>query len=628
MQESVLELERQVDERARMPGTEIECVNLLLKICAACRETDDWERLRGAAERARVLAESVGYRAGVAASLAHAAYVPYVLSDFQAAIPLAVEALRLAEECGARMAESQACAVLALVYWSVGDYEAAFRFGERTQAVAESVGDRVLLGFTYVVRGSIAQSFGELEEALDWAAKGQAIFSENGVKLGQARALIVQGGVYRAMGRTQEALEAVSRALRLAEESANQLGISRALNDLGAVYRDLGRTDEAVQYYLRALEIRRREGYRSAEITTLLDLAELYRQTGDVESAIREASGAAALAAELGVKPKLSQAHRVLADLFESAGNFRQAVVHLKEYQALHAAIAQDRAAARLKTSELVASLERVRAEQASLVESEKRSALANLAGTLAHEMNSPLGALQSACDSTVRCIDRLLQSWNGQGASPRISELLEILRKNAGVLTSATGRLRSVFERFRNFTELEDQEFRELDLVESLERAFTLLAIRPEIAVRRALQPLPRIFGHTAEINQVFLQLLANAEASISGPGEIRVATSSGEDQLFVEIADTGRGIDPGRLAKLFEPGFALGDSRVKASFSLFACQHIIRRHGGEIRVSSTPGLGSVFTVVLPRETMAAAHLYPPLSARPGSAGAPSLRA
>jgi signal transduction histidine kinase len=190
----------------------------------------------------------------------------------------------------------------------------------------------------------------------------------------------------------------------------------------------------------------------------------------------------------------------------------------------------------------------------------------------------------------------------------------LEILKKNADVLTSATRRLASVFERFRNFAELENQEDRELDLTESLEQALTVRGIRPDVAVRRDLQPLPKIHADAGEITQVFLQLLINAEASISGAGEIRVATRAKDDQVFVEIADTGRGIDPERLARLFEPGFTLGDSRIKASFSLFACQHIVRKLGGEIRVSSVPGRGSAFTVVLPRLTKANHPTPPPL--------------
>lgn len=587
-------------------------------MCTAFRDTDEWERLRATAIDARALAESVGYRPGIASSLAHSAYVPYVHSDFQAAIPMAVRSLQVAEECGSALAESQACAVLALVYWSLGDFDSAVRFVERARLITGAISDRPMMAFAYILRGSISQSLGDLEGALNWAAKGHAICVEDGFQLGQARALIVQGGVFRAMGRRPEALDALTSALDLAEECGNQLGVSRALNDLGAVYRDFDRPAETLDYYRRALEIRQRNGYRSAEITTLLDLAELHSHVGNREAAIRDASAAATLAVELGVKPKSSQAHRLLADLYEAAGDFRQAVVHWKEHQSLYSAIAHDQAAARLKTSELIASLERLRAEQASFVESEKRAALANLAGTLAHEINSPLGALYSSCDSTVRCVDRLVQVWDANGKNPRVNDLLEILKKSAGVLTGATRRVQSVFERFRNFAQWDDQDRGEVDLIEALERAFTVLALRPEVAVRRDLDPLPKISGHAAEINQVFLQLLSNAEASISGPGEIRITSRADGNHLSVEVADTGAGINPERLPKLFEPGFVLGDSRIKASFSLFACQHIIRKHGGEIRAASTPGRGSVFTVVLPREVSALLSLN-------RTAGAPS---
>ena len=577
-------------------------VDQLLATCAELRETDSWERLRTVAAEALSLAESIGYKPGIAGSLAYQAYALYILSDFQPAIPLAVRALQIAEESGARIAESYACIVLALVYWSLGDYESAVRFVERARVTAEAVGDRMMIGFSSLIRGSILQGFGDHDEALRWVTRGYEIFTQDNHTIGRARALAGLGGLHRQMGRKQEALDAMSQALQLAEQAGNQLSVSRALNDLGGVYRDLDRPADALDCYTRALEIRRRDGYRSAEITTLLDLAEFYRQSGDEEAAIRDASAGLALAAEIGVKPKLSQAHRLLADLFEAAGRFRQAVIHLKEHQAVHASISQEQAAAMLKTSELMSSLERLRMEQASVVETEKREALANLAGALAHEINSPLGALTSSSDSTIRCVDRLVTALNGNGQKPGIGELLEILKNNADVLGGATRRVQSVFERFRNFSKWEDQLCREVDLIESVETALTFLAPRAEISIRRDFQPLPKICGHTAELNQIFLQLLSNAEQSITGSGEIRVASRVDGDRLAIEIADTGRGIEPERLAKLFEPGFSLGGPRVKASFSLFACQHVVRRHGGEIRVSSQPGQGSSFTVILPR--------------------------
>jgi signal transduction histidine kinase len=619
MTESVHLLEKQLTELENCPGTEMERVNVLLQIAESLREDDDWDRLLAISNQAFELSGAIGYRGGIAAGLADRAFVSYMRSDFQAAIPPAVRALQIAEECGETSAEGLSCAVLALVHWSLGDYDSALRFCERAQIIYEKRGNRMMMGHVYLVRGQIAQSFGELSEALDWVTKGHELFHQDQRKVGESRALAALGGLYRHMSRPEDAIECASRGLVLAEESGNQLAVSRVLNDLAGVYRDLGRSEDALAAYSRALDIRRQEGYRSAEITTHLDLADFHLYNGNFQAGIEHALTGLALADELGVKPKASHAHHLLSRLYEASRQYQSALLHLKEHQQLHALISQDQTAARLKTSELIASLERLRAEQASVVENEKRTALTNLAGALAHEMNSPLGALHSCSDSTVRCAERLIESLNGGPARhAEAGELLEILKKNAAVLTSATRRVEAVFERFRNFLYWNDDECHEVDLIESIQMAIAFLTPRQNISVVTQLQPLPKICGNPIELNQVFLQLLANAEQSIPAEGEVRVTTRADGDRLLIEVADTGRGIPPDRLPKLFEPGFNLNDSRVKASFSLFACQHVIRRHGGEIQVSSELGRGSVFTVVLPAARQTQTGIYALSASRP----------
>ena len=104
-----------------------------------------------------------------------------------------------------------------------------------------------------------------------------------------------------------------------------------------------------------------------------------------------------------------------------------------------------------------------------------------------------------------------------------------------------------------------------------------------------------------TAEINQVFIQLLTNAIQAIQQKGAITVRTFASGGKVYVQVADTGRGIPVDQMGRLFDPVFSHKGRRVKASLGLFTCSNIIEKHGGEIKVESALDKGSTFTVILP---------------------------
>jgi signal transduction histidine kinase len=102
--------------------------------------------------------------------------------------------------------------------------------------------------------------------------------------------------------------------------------------------------------------------------------------------------------------------------------------------------------------------------------------------------------------------------------------------------------------------------------------------------------------------LRQVFLNLLLNAQQSIEGKGEIRIRTM-GEEQalqpsIAIEISDTGLGIGEEELPRIFEPFFS---KRQKGTgLGLWVTQDIVRQHGGRIEVTSAPGAGTTFRIIL----------------------------
>jgi signal transduction histidine kinase len=98
-----------------------------------------------------------------------------------------------------------------------------------------------------------------------------------------------------------------------------------------------------------------------------------------------------------------------------------------------------------------------------------------------------------------------------------------------------------------------------------------------------------------------VFLNLLNNARQAIRGKGEIGIRTFVREERVHIVVSDTGSGISPENLRKIFDPGFTTKGVGVGTGLGLSICYQIVRDHRGEIQVVSEPGKGATFTVILP---------------------------
>ena len=102
------------------------------------------------------------------------------------------------------------------------------------------------------------------------------------------------------------------------------------------------------------------------------------------------------------------------------------------------------------------------------------------------------------------------------------------------------------------------------------------------------------------------------NALDAIQGSGTITITTWHDATRVTITVRDTGCGLTPEELGGLFDPAFSAGRSRVKLGMGMLVSHQIIVHHHGELRVESTPGEGSIFTVELPKRSIAApaAHI------------------
>ncbi|MGD8288843.1 MAG: ATP-binding protein [Gemmatimonadota bacterium] len=266
------------------------------------------------------------------------------------------------------------------------------------------------------------------------------------------------------------------------------------------------------------------------------------------------------------------------------------------------------------KTAEveaLRAQLDEVRARElgarAELVRSAQLATLGNLIRGVAHEVNTPLGALSSNHDTTRRALEKLQRILDDEVVTP--DELVEV-RRIVYAITAveetnamAMERMKHVVSSLRTFGRPDRSEIDRIDLAEALEGTLDLVKheLGGSITVERELSELPLIECYAQQLNQVFMNLMMNAIHAMAGGGSLSVRTRALEDAVEVEIADTGSGISPENLEKLFEPGFTTKKGRVGMGLGLAICREIVDRHGGRIDVDSELDVGTTFTVRLP---------------------------
>jgi len=252
-----------------------------------------------------------------------------------------------------------------------------------------------------------------------------------------------------------------------------------------------------------------------------------------------------------------------------------------------------------------------LREKQAQLVQSEKMAALGNLVAGVAHEINTPLGALHSNVDIFIRTFDKIRALVSDPSTpaevreNPELLKLIDAVDEVNTVSRMATIRIVNIVNSLRNFARLEEAERKDADLHEGIESTLTLVhhQMKNRIDVVKNYGEIPHIRCYPNQLNQVFMNLLVNAAQAIEGTGTITVTTRRGESEgsVVVEISDDGRGIDPENLSKIFDPGFTTKGAGVGTGLGLSIVYQIVKDHDGEVEVVSQPGVGTTFRVVLP---------------------------
>jgi signal transduction histidine kinase len=179
------------------------------------------------------------------------------------------------------------------------------------------------------------------------------------------------------------------------------------------------------------------------------------------------------------------------------------------------------------------------------------------------------------------------------------LTQVADLLRE----IESATGRISELVRAMKDYTYMDQTPVQNVDIVKSLETTLTILnhKLKKGVTVTRDYQKLPlAVNSFGSELNQVWTNLIDNAISAMAGKGELRVKTYKDGDCVNIEITDNGSGIPKENLSRIFEPFFTTKAVGEGTGLGLDTVQRIVRKHRGNITVTSRPR-ETKFTVSLP---------------------------
>jgi nitrogen-specific signal transduction histidine kinase len=248
----------------------------------------------------------------------------------------------------------------------------------------------------------------------------------------------------------------------------------------------------------------------------------------------------------------------------------------------------------------------------------ERLVAIGQLAAGVTHEINNPATYVVANLTTMLDLVAELERGPMGAEASAKLRELGELVRENL----DGMDRIRSITSDLRTFARIDSDEVTLVDLNDCVTSACKIAfnEIRHRAHLVQVLATLPRIPGSHGKLAQVVTNLLVNAAQAIPEGNleahRVTVRTGATEDDVWLQVEDTGWGISPQVRARMFDPFFTTKARTQGTGLGLALCADIVRQHQGSITPGLGPDGGTCFEVRLPRNTELELSSVPPPAA------------
>jgi len=293
-----------------------------------------------------------------------------------------------------------------------------------------------------------------------------------------------------------------------------------------------------------------------------------------------------------------------------------------KELKQKHQALMESE----LRYKDLAANLEQRVGDQVKTIEqahrqlyqTEKLASVGQLAAGIAHEINNPLGFIQSNLSTSKRYIadfkafseklnnetkvDTLRKTWKELDLDFTIEDFQQLLDESI----DGSERVTKIVNDLKEFSSADQSKQEIVDINDHIRSACNIvkLEINKNTIFKQDLGELPNVKCQSGQLSQVFLNILLNAEQVIEVGGEISVKSLMHDGKIIIEITDNGPGIPDDVLKKVFDPFYTTRDVGEGTGLGLTVCRDIIMNHNGNIEVDSKVGEGTTVRITLPVKT------------------------
>jgi signal transduction histidine kinase len=289
------------------------------------------------------------------------------------------------------------------------------------------------------------------------------------------------------------------------------------------------------------------------------------------------------------------------------------------------------------RTYELSLTLKQLQDSQLQLIQNEKMSSLGNLVAGVAHEINNPIGFISGNIDQALIAVKHILECLrlyqqqlpSNSALEEKIADidleyLVEDLPKMLTSMKVGCDRIRQISTSLRTFSRSDTDVKTNADIHEGIDSTLMILThrlkaneARPEIKIIKNYSDIPKIPCYLGQLNQVFMNILANAIDSfedvsqkrayseiLDNPNIIKISTTVDEQQMVISIQDNGCGMSADVKNRIFDHLYTTKPVGKGTGLGLSICKQIIEeKHEGQIIVDSIPTQGSLFTIKLPIE-------------------------
>ncbi|MES2425520.1 MAG: 7TM diverse intracellular signaling domain-containing protein [Bacteroidota bacterium] len=281
------------------------------------------------------------------------------------------------------------------------------------------------------------------------------------------------------------------------------------------------------------------------------------------------------------------------------------------------------------RTSELNESLEDLKQTQSQLVESEKMASLGQLTAGIAHEINNPINFVTSNINPLKRDVEMILDvmttienvSQSDASVEDKRKQIedykeeidfdylvLEIRHLIKGIHEGAS-RTAEIVKGLKIFSRLDEDDLKRADLNEGLDSTLVIAnnLLNNRIKIIKEYSELPLVECYAGKLNQVFLNIISNGIYAVEKQfgekegGEIKITTSSDDQNVIIKMADNGIGMSEQTMKKIFEPFFTTKDVGEGTGLGMSITYNTIKKHNGQILVNSEPGKGAEFILKIP---------------------------